>query len=364
MQRALSRATTELLLQRPFFGHILCGLERRIVPGAALRLRVDQGRFILQLGLERVRTSTPAQLRGLLLHALLHLALRHPQRQQQRPAATWQLACDLVIAPLIPPDERAEDHPLPQDFGFREHLSAEAYHALLDADPSQAPGPGDGLPHPEWAELGDGPDVELAQQRLATLIQSAWARRGPPGLLPSALHRAILQWLGVPSVPWSAELRRFEARAQRQERKPTLHRRSRRYGTVPGLRTGDRCRLVVVLDTSGSIGPQELSRFGTELRALSATGTELFLVLCDAAVHARMPFTGTLPEQIPGGGGTDLEPGLQAALEYDPDGVILFTDGGLPPLRTRAPCPLLWLLTPDGLSDPYRQGEELRLPPS
>lgn len=128
-----------------------------------------------------------------------------------------------------------------------------------------------------------------------------------------------------------------------------MHRPSKRYGTVPGTRSRHLCRLVAVVDTSGSLSPEELASFAQELQHLARAGAELRVIACDSVVHSDEPFRvrGGLMH-LRGGGGTSLDAGLLAADAHAPDGIVYLTDGLVSQVSVRPRAPVLWLLTPDG----------------
>jgi predicted metal-dependent peptidase len=156
-------------------------------------------------------------------------------------------------------------------------------------------------------------------------------------------------------------VRRFAATAERTRLVNTIHRRSRRYGTVPGTRIRRLSRIVAVVDTSGSVDETDLARFSVELSHVARSESEVWVVYCDAAVQGEERFAGSLPDRVPGGGGTAFDPGLRAAMAHAPDGVVYLTDGYGPPVTERPHCPVLWVITPDG-RDPSSDDTRSTLP--
>lgn len=110
-------------------------------------------------------------------------------------------------------------------------------------------------------------------------------------------------------VPWSTHIRRMESYHRQTFVVPTRRRPSRRHPAHLGRvrRFGLECLFMV--DTSGSMGQEELSLVDPELRALHYRGTDIQVIHCDAQV-ARVerysPFTPL--ERFYGRGGTDFSP--------------------------------------------------------
>lgn len=170
-----------------------------------------------------------------------------------------------------------------------------------------------------------------------------------------------------PRMDWKTALRLFAS--PHKQATTTYTRPNRRYpdrlGVVPGrIRRPAEARprrLLVVVDTSGSMSTRELTEIAGELRRLGRLA-RFTVVECDAAVHRVYPFTGSFPEAA-GRGGTDLRPVFapEFLAEHRPDGVVYFTDGDGPyPLQPPG-VPTLWVLTKDWpFSCPWGQHAVLR----
>jgi predicted metal-dependent peptidase len=129
---------------------------------------------------------------------------------------------------------------------------------------------------------------------------------------------------------------------------------SRREGSVifPSLRSGQ-VDLVVALDTSGSVGENELAQFLSEVNALKGQlRARVTLLACDSALSEGAPWEFEpweelrLPESIKGGGGTSFVPVFDwlARQGRQPDLLLYFTDaeGDFPKVEPNFPT--LWLV--------------------
>ena len=85
--------------------------------------------------------------------------------------------------------------------------------------------------------------------------------------------------------------------------------------------------IVIVVDTSGSIGKRELEQFAGEISAISEeTQPEaIHVVYCDAAVQSAQDFRASEPVRLEpkGGGGTDFRPAFEWVAENDIEPVCL-----------------------------------------
>jgi predicted metal-dependent peptidase len=120
-------------------------------------------------------------------------------------------------------------------------------------------------------------------------------------------------------------------------------------GIIPGrVRRPGKAKVVVVVDTSGSISTRDLASIDAELGHMSRYH-EIEIVECDAKIQAQYPYRGHL-EEVRGRGGTDLRPPFQRMIlnKIRPDVVVVFTDG-IGPAPNRSPgLPVIWCLVAGG----------------
>jgi predicted metal-dependent peptidase len=156
-----------------------------------------------------------------------------------------------------------------------------------------------------------------------------------------------------PRMDWKTALRLFAAPQRRAF--TTYGRPNRRFrhrvGEIPGrVYRPDAARpkrLMVAVDTSGSMTTDELNEIAGELRRLGKLA-RFTVVECDTIIHRVYPFEGAFADAA-GRGGTDLRPVFEPAFlaEHGPDGVVYFTDGEGPYHAHPPGVPVLWVLTKD-----------------
>jgi predicted metal-dependent peptidase len=162
----------------------------------------------------------------------------------------------------------------------------------------------------------------------------------------------LVDHLLQPQLPWRMLLARYLTAVARDDY--SYMRPSRREGAaiLPSLRSSQ-VELTVAIDTSGSIGADELNAFLAEVNALKGQlRARITLLACDSRLAAAGPWVCepweelTLPRELPGGGGTSFVPVFEWSARQDraPDLLVYFTDaqGEFP---ARAPeFPVLWLV--------------------
>lgn len=364
-EELLGKAVTELLRKEPFFAHVLQQLRRRIdqeTPTAAVAL--VRGDIELRVNPEFFASLNARERVAVLKHEVLHVVLKHLARNDYPDATRWNIACDLVI------NEHVEPWPLPDgalrfaafpDLVVPEDPTADQVYRALDDHPALSKAMSEqGAPlgghsdHSGWASDGGddqetAADVSAASVRITEVIRRAAQRSSGYGNLPASIRNLVEMALNPPTaaVDWKRILRIFAASAGRTRIVRTRQRESERYGTFPGIRVRRTRRIVVAIDTSGSVEDALLQRFFAEVIAIHRSGTQVVVVGCDAVVHDSYTFDGKIRTFTGGGGGTAFDPvfewinGQQARF----DACVYLTDGCASPPIVRPNCRLLWALS-------------------
>ncbi|MBK8703897.1 MAG: hypothetical protein IPN33_09910 [Saprospiraceae bacterium] len=365
---ALTQAIVQLLLEAPFYAHVLAGINRRFDEDWAgtLALGLYRGRFELSVNPAYWQQLSARQQLSALQHEVLHLVGQHPFRMRDfEHPLFFHIAADLAVNQWLDQAELPADFLTRADFpelALPEKASLDdCYEQLVAA--WQAPGQYQQCTatlqrlaeagstaldrHSWWA--GASPEARV---KLDTLLRFGLAACSPPvfDALPPALRREVAYWRKDTTsfVDWRRALRLACQSSRHSRLADTMKRPSRRFGTLPGLKIRRRQRIFVAVDTSGSISVSALRLFFSEIHQLWRTGAEVTVIECDAAIGRVYAYEGRLPEKAAGGGGTSFLPPLAYANQHRPDLMIYFTDGlgATPHLALR--YPLLWVFTPDG----------------
>ncbi len=383
-RRVLENAVVRLLKSRPFYGHLLLGLNRRMATGRhPLGVTIINGTPTLCVDPDRFSTCGPVEQQALLEHGIKHLLHLHPVRGRGHHRLTWDIACDLAINPFI--DGMPAAAPAPEQFGLEDGLAAEEYARLLAPrfDLGSLAGEGIGTAdrkaggrpredattsaplddHAVWSEADSTPE-RLAEQALRDLVREA--HRKVHGEVPDEVRDLVKGWLAPPLLPWRQVLRQFVGTAGRIGRQSTWQREHRRFEhDTPGMRKRRQLNLLVAIDVSESTDRQPLREaFAHELLQIARGRESLITVLY---AHSRIRrierfrSSQAVAEVVHGGGFTDLCPVFDFAkgMHPRPAAVIYLTDGEGPAPATME-FPTLWVLTPEG-KKPAEWGVELRL---
>jgi len=390
----LRAARTRLVLERPFLGAL--ALHLPLVPTQRCRtVATDARAFYFNPGF--IDSLSFAEAQFALAHEALHCALLHFERARHRIRPRWDRACDYAVNQLLVDDGMKRPAGALFEVSYR-GLAAEEIYPLLD--PARGEGPFDehwfGAGAESALQIGamtgdettppvepafleahrDGFDEVLTRAAMLApsgTLSALWRNRMAASGVEAAsagrlgsVFRTMLDELLQPRLPWRAILARFLMTLARDDY--SFQRQSRREGAaiLPGLASGG-VTLVLALDASGSISPQDFAEFIAEVDALKGqVRARVTLLACDTSLVPGAPWrfepweTLALPPGLGGGGGTRFTPVFDWLAEeaVRPDALLYFTDA-LGEFPSQAPgYPVLWLVKGNA---PVPWGERVQL---
>ena len=363
LQRKIADIGIRMLLQEPFFGHLLISLCKQassldFQAGILIHATENPG---LVLDESFVQLSTDTQYRCL-KHELLHLLLGHWwMRTGLAQPDLFDLAADLCVEQFV---QHTDEKTLLPDH-FPPYKSASHYYRRLAAmEPTEVLSLLDKTTaarksHRLW-DLQESPKGARNALRLLNhqWIQAARQRTDNHGVpeLPTPLTEMTEEWKSADNPPdqlgWPSLLRRFAHSANRTYISHTNSRPSKRYHTVPGLKIRHRHRILVAIDTSGSLKMGNIRRFFQEIWHIWRNGAEVYILEADYRIRNRYWYCGRTPEQIRGRGSTDFNECIEwANRSFRPDAMVYFTDGLAAAPTVKPHFPVLWLLSPEGIME-------------
>lgn len=396
----VAKTCIRLLLKEPFYGHYMSGVPKEMteqVPTAAVCLLGDS-LIKLRVNPDFWASLSDAHRYGLIKHEVLHIVLRHLLSSKDfSNKSLYNIAADLVVNQYIDPAQLPEGgitlkrfYYLENKYGVKLETGKDVgyYYQKLDGflkENSDGSMPNDGggkgslmdllengseelERHKNWREfdkMSPG-DAKILEHQLNNALKTTTDRieksANGYGTIPADLVeklRGMLQAL-KPKFDWRRMLRLFAASSNSSYLKNTLRRPSKRYGTSPGVKLKRRHKLLLAIDTSGSIPIRDLEVFYGEIYHIWRQGAEITVVECDSVIQKNYLYRGQMPTQIHGRGGTDFSPPIAFAnQELNPDAIIYFTDGYAPPPNEKSRYPILWVITSDGLKNNSKEWQAL-----
>ena len=359
---------------------------------------------------------------GLVAHAVLHVALRHPQRRAALHDLTgdvdkelFRVCADAIVNSTIdhlawlslPRGSVKLDVLLNAALAISEPVEKSLldwdverlYRAVDDRGTSRGGTRGKDGEEPERI---DGPRATAARAlgadtlddlsaTDASLIDQAaperdadaersWGERisrAHAGDGNFSMLRTLIADLPTSRVPWRQMLRRLATKALVPDPDISWSRPTRSYLANQGKTPSGRClpfepgripnravsRLAVIVDISGSIEDGVLDRFAAEVDAISRrTGAALTIIAGDDRVrsvaHPDPGRSGLMDLSFEGGGGTDFTPLLEEADKHRPDLGVVLTDLD-GPARFQPRWPVLWAVPIEARHRPAPFGRKL-----
>jgi predicted metal-dependent peptidase len=440
IHESISRTIIGLLIEEPFFAHLLGGIPREVsdrteTVGLQLnsfgpRLLINEEYFLKTIRSEKQRAA-------LIKHEALHVAFSHCCRRSDKHINdVFDIAADLVVNQFVResslpdgsmtlnmfaalnlnPNDTLENYydaliahyspdmsSVPQDEGDQGEGEdeGEGEDAAAGEDEGAGEGEGEGedaaAGEDEGAGGGQSGGKKLKESASSAALRKAlqerngdhqhWgaadtatsyavenllirARDRTPvkdwGTIPGSIADLIAMILAQrkPQVDWRRRLRLFGASSRRTRVVHTIKRVSKRYGTRPGIKIKRFQKILVALDTSGSIDTEALELFFSEVHGMWRNGADVTVIECDCEVQRVYPYRGKTPDAVGGGGGTAFDPVMQYVrdnrqLQFD--GIVYLTDGYAEKPTISPTCRLLWVVTPDGTTEYLAFGANIQL---
>ena len=326
-------------------------------------------------GREFIKELDDKEVGFVVLHENLHKAFKHlitwKKLHDENPRLA-NAACDYVINLLIvesDPTEQVVAMPKKDgkpygllDMRFKGMNTKQVYD-ILKEEANSGGGGGNptegGFDEHDWEgaqELSEEDKKILEREVDQALRQGQIAHNKLHGKGAGGLDRELLDIL-EPQVDWREVLREFVKSVCNAKDTSSWRRVSRRYlaqdmlmPTLIGERVG---RIAIGIDTSGSVGNEELSKFLSEVKSIceDVHPSKLDLIYWDGDVAGHEEYELDLTNvtnstQPKGGGGTDPT----AMMKYlkdkaiDPECIIMLTDGCIGDWGNEWNAPILWTI--------------------
>ena len=323
------QARAVLLVRQKFWGHLAYNLP--LVQDETIPTACTNGRE-LRYSPAYVLKLTDAQVRGLLVEEVSHIAHLHHTRRQNREPRAWNTAADLALSARMK-NGGFDIADMLYDPQYA-NMSAEEIYAKRrqqKKDDSGAPGRGMVSDAP-GGEAGRAMAEIQAQANLRTAVSLA-KRAGQAGSIPGEFLE-LIEDFDAGRVDWKRRLRAFaEDSTVRETCWKVPSKRSPYPILLPGRSNAAPAKVGVAIDGSGSMGKNELRVVGGELQQMLDEGVagEIVVAYHDTIVHKHERYSpgDMLTLEVPGRGGTAFGPALEWFKENEPDcaSLIFLTDG-------------------------------------
>lgn len=359
------KARARIAQTQVFFASTIYG-ARLIETKEANKLRTNG--MDIQFNADHI-TKHDAFVEGELLHEVLHCALNHPARRSGRDPEMWNEACDYSINPLI-----SQYFQLPKTALVNSRFqgkSPERIYEILKMEKQEQEGnqgQGQGQPQPQSGSGkdknkgsepmydGDSDEAEAqmeAQQKWSRTTHLAADKATKASEMHGTLKELIDQMYSADKLDWRMLIRDM-ARDAKEDNARSWARPNRRLWALgihmPGKGDDKICRLILCIDSSGSISKDALREMKAEAMGLleQSLVNEVIMISTDTRVCsvARV----TTPEEAgkfdlgSHGGGTNFVDAMNEVAKYkEAMGCVFFTDMETNSFGKEPNIPVVWV---------------------
>jgi predicted metal-dependent peptidase len=180
--------------------------------------------------------------------------------------------------------------------------------------------------------------------------------------VPSEIQdRIVLDKLLPPKFNWKNYIRRFTGVSTKIYTKKTRRKDNVKFPDNPALKIKMRQKMLLGIDTSGSVSNEELKEFMNEIYHLYKAGVDIHILQCDTVIRSSKAYDGKFELEIAGRGGTSFDPVLEFYAQHkEYTSLVYFTDGecstSLKPTK-----PVLWVISEQSSMPEELPGKTIKL---
>lgn len=336
----ITKARISLIMTQPFFATV--ALHLRMVEDATCKTFWTDGERI-GYNPRYAETLTLEEVKGVIAHEVMHVVNLHHLRQGDRLHDKWNRAADYAINPLVQEAGFVLPSGCLSNARFFDHAAEQIYPLLPDEDDGEGGGIGEVRPF-----KGGESEKREAEAQTRKLVHQAAQAAKMQGALSEGLERAIKH--GVrPRVNWRAVLQQFVSEMARRDY--SWRRANPRFAhlgvIMPTLDSPQLPPITIGVDTSGSIGQNDLDQFASEISEIMRLwNVQMRVLYCDSQINGEVTFNpGEQVKLEPkGGGGTSFAPVMKEVMRGAPTTcLIYFTDLCCSTFGEDPGCPVLWV---------------------
>ena len=391
VRERIQQETEQWFLTEPLFFTVYCTHRLKMNANMQCALRSGQGR--IEYNPEIIEGVKDMELSAMLRVEMIRILLQHPYARQPLGCKPMMLlASDMVISPVY--HFGFLDMTRPEEYGLPIGQHYEWYAKRLcemgvhrDGD---KPSEGNSCTNKQKGEDVSEPSKEgnnqaqniiqgslgpeqgqSLEQRLAeddgADYTALWEEDSFQSRLITDIVQSTTQWGSIPGymvelikkaadgkIDYRNVLRMFRSSILSQKRRLTRMRPSRRFGFEQmGSRYDFVTRLLIAIDTSGSVGSEELGRYFRIITTFFKYGVqEIDVLMFDCTVQGKPIKLDEAKKnkqefKVKGRGGTNFQAPIDYVKEYpNYDGLIIITDGyaETPEVPPHLSTKLLWVI--------------------
>ena len=373
LSKIISKCILQIRKESPFFASLM--LFAPIVESQSIDTAATDGKNIL-INNTFFSSLSSSEQNAVMLHEVLHLALLHVFRMNNRNSKVWNIAADIVVNDLI---DLNTSFTLPKgairDKSFRKKSVEYVYEQLIKNKKKLKLLK---LHHPDL--ISDRADItqtkqidENEQHEIETywkdniqVLQKSAEINKDKGSIPGGLEAEIGTVL-EPEVDWRTALWKFVAKTPSDF--DEYDRRFFYRGLyLEGLES-ESINVSVCIDTSGSVSDHLLEQFMGELKGILRSYPHVKCDLFYADWSLNGPYEIDSIEGVPkviGRGGTSFKPFFNYIKKnndhFNSNKALIYLTDGFGDFPKDASAPTMWIVCKDGLeTNQFPFGDVIRI---
>jgi len=355
-EEKLTKAKAKLMLEHPYFGTLASALRIESDPG---QLTFKSDGHTVRLNEAYIDKLTVSEVEFILSNGAMHAVLGHMERRGGRDKWLWQEACDFAVnAMLVKNGLQAPEYVnyQPQFEGmYAEEIYAQLKEEMKYAPDTNHDSSGDTQEEGsskqqassdekqtqnEQGKVEPAREQEISQEELGHLAEELKAhfeqifnKLKRQDAVPKDLKFVVPEYFSH-KVDWREVLWGFIASYAKSSYSfmPPNMKYLYRGISLPSL-SSDLLRVIIAIDTSGSIDKELLGIFLGEVESIMEVypNFEIDIITADTKVHSHKTYLPgeALEYEGCGGGGTDFRPVFDYIDQHidNPTALLFFTDG-------------------------------------
>lgn len=377
----IAKVSKNLLFSEPFYGLFLTTLNKKYCNVPTAGVSKNGINYELSINKDYANSLTLNKLQGLLKHELLHIAFGHIEiKDEFLDFKLFNISADLEINQYIDP-EYLPDGGLTLDtfaeLNLPEKAGTKIYYKLLEKAKNSGKSStldnilnqmdGDSIyDHSTWKEFNKLTDTEkklIEKQKKFIFKEIKNSIEKSKGILPGELNNLLLNLDDIEKekFDWKNYFRRFIGNSMISYTKKLKRKYNKRYIENPGLKIKFKNKILVGVDTSGSVSDDELKEFMHELYHIHKTGHDITVIQCDTHINSVEKFNPKKEWNIKKRGGTEFQPVIDYFNEKKIyTALVYLTDGECEnPINT--PKNTLWVLSSASNNNKNLPGKTIKL---
>ena len=373
LSKIISKCILQIRKDSPFFASLM--LFAPIVESQSIDTAATDGKNIL-INNTFFSSLSSSEQNAVMLHEVLHLALLHVFRMNNRNSKVWNIAADIVVNDLI---DLNTSFTLPKgairDKSFRKKSVEYVYEQLIKNKKKLKLLK---LHHPDL--ISDRTDItqtkqidENEQHEIETywkdniqVLQKSAEINKDKGSIPGGLEAEIATVL-EPEVDWRTALWKFVAKTPSDFDEYDRRFFYRRL-YLEGL-DSESINVSVCIDTSGSVSDHLLEQFMGELKGILRSYPHVTCDLFYADWSLNGPYEIDSIEGVPkviGRGGTSFKPFFNYIKKnndhFNSNKALIYLTDGYGDFPKDASAPTMWIVCKDGLeTNQFPFGDVIRI---